>query len=156
MDDTITISWRAFEHHHKEHTSDWYWALGIATLSSAFIALLLSNVLFALVIALAGLTLGLVAMRTPEEMGFELTHRGLTAHREFFPFSDMRAFWIAPDQFGEPHLFVDTPRIMTPDVIIPIPEEYRDEIRSMLLDAGVVEREMSEPIPHQILEFFGF
>jgi hypothetical protein len=156
MDESLTISWRAFEHHHRHHSSDWYWALGIVTVSVALIALLFSDVLLSAVVLLAGVAIGLVASRPPGEMSFEINERGVVAHREFFSFKDMRAFWIADDQFGEPHLFIDTPRVMTPDIIIPIPDDYQDEIRGMLLHAEVIEREMSEPLPHRILEFFGF
>lgn len=156
MDESIVIRWRAFEHHHRHHTSDWYWALGIVTSSTALIALLLSDALFSLVIVVAGVSVGLIASRPPEEMEFAIDERGVSAHREVFPYKDMRAFWIASDSFGEPHLFIDTPRVMTPDIIIPIPEDYQDEIRSMLIAADVTERELSEPIPHKLMEFFGF
>lgn len=155
MQDTDTIRWRGYEHSHKEHSTDWYWALGIVTLSTALIAILFSDPLFALLIGMAGLTVGMAAARPSPELEMSFTTKGLVIGHDIYPYLQMRAFWI-DDEAEEPRLLLDTPRLLAPDIIVPIPEEYVDAIRARLLAAKVAEIPMEEPLPHRIMEFLGF
>ena len=156
QDPATVISWRGFEHRHIEHSTDWYWALGIVTLSTALISLLFSNVLFALLIVIAGTTVGIAASRPLEESGISLTTRELIVRHEKYPLSEVRAFWIEEGDGNSPRLFIDTPRVFAPDVIVPIPETLIDQVRNRFIDADIPEIPMEDPLPHRILEYLGF
>ena len=48
------VSWEAPQHHHVEKGNDWFFALAIIVLAVIVVAILLDNVMFALVMGLAG------------------------------------------------------------------------------------------------------
>ena len=148
-----TLSWEGHEHLHIERTRDWYWALGIVSVSSALTSLLFGNVLFGVLILVAGITLGLMAHHPPRTVVFRFVEKGLMIENELYPFSDMKAFWITEDE--HPTLLIDTPRFLTPDVVIPLPEDAVEEVRAELR-AHVEERELEEPLPYKIMEMLGF
>ena len=151
MDETIT--WRAAEHQHVERGSDWYWALGVIAVSSSVTAVLFNNILFALLIVLAAVTLGMIASRPPTIIDFSLGERGLLANDALYPYKEMYAFWVTEDV--EPVLLIDTPRIMTPDLVIPLRDVDPDAIRAFL-QTRVQEFPLREPFFYRVMEFFGF
>ena len=155
MDSNAILSWRAPEHQHTERGTDWYWALGIIALSSAITAIIFSNLLFALLIVIAAGTLGIVAHHKPEEVDFELSNRGLSIGAdEFYPYDHMFAFWVGGGE--KPTLLIDTPRFMTPDLVIPIEDVDPDIVREILLEQGVPEVPLRESLYYKIMEFLGF
>lgn len=154
MEDS-TLSWRAREHEHIHRESDWYWALGIIAVCCALTSVIFSNILFALLIVIGAITLGLVARREIEEVQFVLNEKGLFVGEEFYSFKEMQGFWIE-EGAEEARLLVDTPRWMAPDTIVPIHPEDVEAIRSFFQTAGVKEKEMYEPFAYRVLEFFGF
>jgi hypothetical protein len=155
MDETNEIlSWRAPEHQHIERGSDWYWALGIIAVSTALTSILFKNILFALVIVVGAGTLGMIAARKPHEVDFTLDEHGLVIGDEFYPYDHMYAFWISGDEY--PTLLIDTPRFMTPDLVIPLQDVSPEEVRGMLLAHNVTEKPLRESFFYNVLEFLGF
>ena len=152
---TDTISWEGFEHQHIERSRDWYIALGVIAFSCALTSVLFENVLFALVICVAALTIGLVAARPPRQVVFTFGNEALTIDDETYPFKEMRAFWVIDEPTKT--LFIDTPRMFAPDVVVPLPDEIDTaEIRTLLQSQNVEEREMRESFAYRAFEFFGF
>lgn len=152
---TEIISWEGFEHQHIERTRDWYLALGVIAVSCALTAVLFENILFALLICIAALTIGVVASLPPRQAHFVFTDEALTIDGDTYPIKDMRAFWIKED--ASPTLFIDTPRMFAPDVVITLPEHIDTQIiRTLLKTHQVEEREMSESFAYRVFEFFGF
>jgi len=153
MHDEPLLTWEGYEHHHIERSRDWYWALGIIAIAGALISILFSNIMFALLIVVAAFTLALVATHPPHVAEFSLSERGLSIDGILYTYAEMRSFWI---QDGErPVLFIDTPRFLTPDVIIPLNDIDLESLHSFLSER-VTEKEMQEPFPYKVLEMFGF
>jgi|CXWL01.1.fsa_nt_gi hypothetical protein len=151
MNDSIT--WQADEHRHTERGTDWYWALGIIAVSSGITATLFNNVLFALLIVLAAVTIGILASRPPAIANFSLGEKGLSVDDTFYPYEEMLAFWVA--EGDEPTLLIDTPRFMTPDLVIPLTDVSPESVREFLSDR-VPEIELHESFFYHVMEFFGF
>ncbi|MBI4068112.1 hypothetical protein HY413_01730 [Candidatus Kaiserbacteria bacterium] len=151
--DQTTISWRATEHQHIERGNDWYWALGVIAVSSAVTAILFNNILFALLIVIAAATLGMIAARPPSIADFVLGERGLLINDALYPYEEMFAFWVTEDE--QPILLIDTPRIMTPDLVIPLHDVDAASVRTFL-QARVHEVPLREPFLYRVMEFFGF
>lgn len=151
---TGSLQWEAYEHEHIERGSDWYWALGIIAACAAVTSILFSNFLFALLIVVAALTIGLIASRPPELHEFEINDKGVRIGKNMHPYVSIISFWV-DDELEEPLLLVDTTKFMTPNLVIPVgdmdPEIIRERLR-----AHTEEVPMKEPIAHKILEFFGF
>ncbi len=148
------LSWEAYEHEHIERGSEWFWALGIIAVSAAITSILFGNILFAILIAIAATTIGLIASRPPHLHQFEISERGVRTGPTLHPYSTILAFWV-DEELPEPLLLIDTTRALSPNLVIPLgdldPEEVRD-----VLSLYAEELPMKEPLSHKVLEFFGF
>lgn len=152
------IQWQGYEHQHIERGADWFWALGIITISTASIAFVFGNVLFGILLLVAGGTIGLLATKPPHIATFTLTDRGLRVDDHLYTYDMIEAFWITDDGEAGPTLLVDTRRVFTPHLVIPIQEDAVDpeQIREYFRDHEVAEVELREPLSHRILELLGF
>lgn len=149
------ITWKALEHAHTEKTSDWFWALGIVAISSALVAILFQNVLFALLIVIASFTLALLAARPPRELTFSLTRRGILIDKALFPYQTLTAFWIQDIDTDNPVLIVDVHTIMTPHIIVSLEHTDAEQVHTYLSEY-LPEKELFEPIEQIIFEKLGF
>ena len=148
------MRWSAYEHEHIERGSDWFWALGIAAVCVAIVAILFHDFFFSVLIILAAITIGMLARTAPDLMEFELSDRGIKAGGTMHRFEEILSFWVEDHNVERPLLLVDTTKFMAPNLIIPIegidPHAVREYLRTR-----VEEVPMKEPVAHKILEFFG-
>ena len=149
------LRWSAYEHEHIERGSDWYWALGIIAVSAAITSILFGNVLFAILIAVASGTIGLLAARPPELHEFEISQSGIRTGHVLHDYESIIAFWIDEESGPEPLLLVDTTKMMAPNLVIPLADIDPETVRDILIE-HVDEIPMKEPLAHKILEYFGF
>lgn len=147
-----SLAWRATEHRHIERGHDWYWALGIIAVSSALTAIIFGNVLFALLLIVAATTFALIAMRPPASIDFALSEDGLSIGDEFYPYDEMRTFWIEDGE--HPLLLIDTPRFMTPDLAVPLDDADVASIHRVFAER-VLETPLRESPLFILLETMG-
>src|SRR5688572_19736811 len=88
------LRWEGFEYHYQEKSSDWFWAVGIISLSIAVVAILVKNILFAILIIVGAFTLCLHAARKPHRIDFEINEHGITAGKIHYPYASLHAFWV--------------------------------------------------------------
>lgn len=156
MDDHVkSVSWEAYEHHHTEKGSDWFWVLGIVTLSVTVAAILLGNVLFGILIFVAGLVTALHANREPKIIEYAVTSRGVRVGDTIYPYSTLEVFFIDEEDPLGPLLLIQSQKMFMPLILMPLPEEYVDEIEE-LIASRLPEEFIEEPLANKILEFFGF
>lgn len=155
MPEAQTLRWSAYEHEHIERGSDWFWALGVVALCIALAAILLHDTLFAILIILAAVVIGLLANIPPEMTDFEISERGVRVGKELHRYDEILAFWVEDEHDAQPLLLVDTTKFMAPNLIIPIEGVDPDAIRTLMREHAP-EVPMKEPLAHKILEFFGF
>ena len=156
MDDKIrSITWEAYPHHHIERSSDWFWILGIVTLAITIASIVLGNVLFGILIFIAGLVSALQAMHPPQLVPFAVTSRGVQADDKIYPYATLESFYIDDEHRHGPQLFVKSERFFMPLIIIPLPEEYVDDIED-LVASRLPEEHLEEPFAHILLELVGF
>lgn len=149
-----TLRWSAYEHEHIERSADWFIALGIVAICAAAVSILFHNVLFALLILVAALSLGLVARTPPELSEFEVSRRGIRVNDTMHRFEEIISFWVEDHNVARPLLLVDTTKFMAPNLIIPLEGIDPHEVREFLQE-HTEEVPMKEPIAHKLLEFFG-
>ncbi len=149
------ISWEAYEHYHIEKGSDWFWILGIITISTTVVAILLGNTLFGIVLFLAGLVTALHGNRKPRIIPFAVTQRGVRIDDKLYPYTTLEAFYIDEEHYLGPQLLVRSEKLFMPLLILPIPEEYIDDIEDMIAQR-LPEEHLEEPFMTKLLEFFGF
>ncbi len=148
------LRWNAYEHEHVPRGSDWYWALGIVAVSAALTSILFHNTLFALLILMAAGILGMLANVPPDLVRFEISDRGIRVGDTMHRFEEIISFWVEEEGRDRPLLLVDTVKLMSPNLIIPLENIDPHAVRSYLREHAD-EVPMKEPLPHKILEFFG-
>ncbi len=154
MPEGIPIRWSAYEHDHIEREGDWFWALGIIAVCVAVISVLLNDVLFAILVIVAAVTIGMLARTPPELVEFELSERGVRVGGRLHRYDEIISFWVEDERGPKPLLLIDTIKFMSPNLIIPIEHSDPGIIRAYLKER-VEEVPMREPMSHKILEFFG-
>lgn len=153
-DTHTTLRWSAYEHEHIERGRDWYWALGIVSLSVAITSVLLGDPLFAVVVVLAAIVIAMLSRTPPDIATFELSDRGIRINNRLHRYDHIISFWVEDEHNGRPLLLVDTTKFLSPNLIIPIEHIDPHLVRAYLKERAD-EVPMREPLAHKILEFIG-
>ena len=153
MADPQEISWEAPAHEHREHGTDWYWALGVLAISGAVISFLLNNPLFAIIIALGAFSLGILASRKPHTYDVHIDTRGITIEENLYLFRSLESFWVDTER-EEPHLIVASRGLLTPQLVLPLRGVEENRVRSFLLNY-LAEKEQYESPFTRIAELLG-
>jgi hypothetical protein len=148
------ISWNAPEHIHFEKTNDWYWGVGIVTLTLTVIAFLFGSIITGLLILIGSTALVIHASKPARTIYYEINDRGLMIDDVLYPFLSLESFWVTHDQVF-PKLLIKSRRPLMPLIAIHIDEINPEEIRNVLL-RYIAETEHREHFLKQTLESFGF
>ena len=149
------VSWEAPQHHHVEKGNDWFLALLIIVVALIIVAVLMGNVLFALLLGIGGGVLAMSAAKRPAIVPYAVSVRGVKVEDQLFPFSDLTVFHIDEEDFRGPQLLLKTIRRRTPLLVLPIPLDHIDDIESILKEK-LPEEMIYEPFAMKLLELFGF
>lgn len=150
----MNISWKAPEHMHTEKSTDWYWIVGIISVTLAVISVLLGNTLFAILIIVGVFTLTVYSTKKPSTVHIELTPTGIKMHDLLYPYSNLESFWIEEQQLS-PRILLKTTKKIAPYVVILLGDANPDEVRDELL-VHLPEIKHSEPFIEKLLIYFGF
>lgn len=149
------ITWEAPEHNHIEKGGDWFFAFTIIFIAIVVSAILLGNTLFALLMAVAGLTLAISVSRRPAIIPFAVTVRGVRMGDELFPYSALDSYCIDEDDPKGPQLLIKVHHRFMPLMILPLPPDHVDDVEEILRDR-LPEEHLEESIFIKLLEIFGF
>jgi len=149
------ITWEAPEHHHVEKGNDWFFALTIIIISLVVAAILFGDVLFALLIGLAGGAMAVSAARRPSIIPYAVTVRGVRIEDRLYPYSTLDSYHIDEEDPRGPQLLIKSDKKLMPLIIMPIPPEHIDDIEQILKEK-LAEEELVEPFLVKVLELFGF
>ncbi len=149
--------WEAPEYYFQEKSTDWYWAVGIIGVSISILAVIFSNVLFALLILLSTFALALFGSKQPHTVRFEVSKKGVMIGSALYPFGTLDSFWVEDNRHvGHPSkLIIKSRKLIVPLIAIPLDEVNPEEIRDFLMD-HLLENHHVEPLGQKILEYFGF
>ena len=150
-----SITWEAPEHHHIEKGNDWFFALFIIIFAFVIVAILFNNVLFALLIGLAGGALGVSAAKRPNIIPYAVTVRGVLIEDTLYPHSTLDSYHIDEEDPRGPQLLIKSNKKLMPLMVLPIPVDHIDDIESILKEK-IEEEELEEPFLVKVLELFGF
>jgi hypothetical protein len=95
--DDAPFSWEASEYIHIDKGSMWLIGLMVIVLIAAGIALLLHEWIFAVLIVVMGVTMGVFAFRPPHVLQYTLTNQGVQIANKLYPYKDYRAFGVLED-----------------------------------------------------------
>ena len=148
------LSWHTHEYLHSEKTADWYWMVGIVTISIALIAIILNNIIFAILIIISSFTLSLFASKKPEIVEVMIGRTGVSVGRTQYPYSHLDSFWIETREI-HPKIILKSKKIFMPLIIIFIEEHDPDDVHAALIQY-LPEEEHTEPFLEKLLIYLGF
>ena len=148
------ISWQTKEYIHTEKTTDWYWIVGIITISIALISIIFGNLIFGILIIVASFTLTLFASRKPEMVEVEINQRGVLHGKTLYPYDHLDSFWIETREFHG-RILLKSKKVLMPFVVIFLEDIEPEKIRETLLQ-HLPEEEHTEPLLEKLLIYFGF
>jgi len=128
------FSWTVDEYERHERGPIWYATSFIVGVALVLYAMITQNFLFAVIIIMAGVIIGLSSMREPQKILFQLTTRGIVLGSEFIPFKELKSFWIFYEPPHFKNLYIDYRNPVTPHLKVPLEEQDPLEIRSALLE----------------------
>ncbi len=126
------IEWTALEYNHKEHPTDWYWAVGLITLAVGIAAVWMKNYLFAVFVIISGATLALFSLRHPPKIIFSIETEGLFMGKYKYLWGKIKGFDIKKRD-GQYKLLIEIDKYFLPVYTIPIPNEIVEETKTTLL-----------------------
>jgi hypothetical protein len=148
------ISWDAPEHIHTEKNNDWYWSVGIITITAAVLAFIFNNIIFGILILVGSFALIIHATKKPRIVHYEINDRGVVVNNILYPFLTLDSFWINPDD-QYPKVIIKSHKTFMPYISIYIEDVNPEEVRDILLNY-ISETEHNEPLFQKLLERFGF
>lgn len=151
----VIYSWEAEEYPHYEKPKDWYWALGIVSLGFFALAIIMGNVLFAILVILGGLAVGIHGAKKPRRITFAITSRGIKADKTLYPFDNLKHFWINYDPPYIRDLYLISKKTIQPLITIPLGNTDPNEVREHLIQI-LEEKEIEESLFDTIARFLRF
>ncbi len=148
------IEWQAPEYIHTEKTTDWYWIVGIVTISIVLISIILNNVIFGLLILVSAFTLSLFASRPPKMVLHTLGNIGIAKGNSEHPYGEIKSFWVETTD-AYPRILFKIEHHFAPYFIFLIHPDDAGEIREFL-STHLTEEKMTESIFEKLLIYFGF
>lgn len=148
------LEWEAHEYVHTDKSTDWYWSVGLIAITLAVIAILMHNLLFAVVIIVATAALLMLSVRKPRLIKFEINSRGVVIDDLLYPYSTLDSFWVE-DKFFVDKLILKSQKPLMPLIVIPFTDINPEEMRDTMLQY-LHEEEHEEPLSHSLMERLGF
>lgn len=152
---SFELKWSAHEYEHKEREQDWFWAVGIITISIAIASIIFGNIIFAILILISAFALSLFINRFPEIINVTIDNKGVTKGNVRYPFETLHSFWI---DLEHPHkkIIFKSKKLLMPLIIVPLGDhEDIDELKD-ILDNYLTEEYQRLPFAETILEYLGF
>lgn len=147
------LTWQSYDRIQQQHSPDWYWAVGIIALSITVTAVILNNILFAILVVISTVVLFLYTIQHPRLVTYELTNRGLWTNKEFQSFSFFESFCVTDEDPAK--LIIKSKGLITPLLIIQLEAIDSQTVREFLQNY-LPEAELREPVSKRIMEFLGF
>ncbi|MDO8569618.1 MAG: hypothetical protein Q7R89_02480 [bacterium] len=149
------IEWDAHEYEHKERSSDWFWSVGIVSISLAIASVIFGNIIFGILVLLSAFTLSLFASRPPSTLHVTIDEKGVTRGKVRYPYHTLQSFWIDTDH---PHkkIILRSEKLLMPLIIVPLGDEVDVEQLHENLSRFLSEEFHSLPFIERILEYLGF
>ncbi len=163
------IRWHVATHEHRERSNDWYWGFGIIALIAVGACIYFGNYLFAVILGLATLSIGLLLWRGPREHEIHVHPRGITLDGTLYPYDSLQSFWVhvenpydykIPEELHaefEPraHLLLSTHSYVHPRMAIPLADlDHAQEVRDYLAEF-LEEVEQDRHLTEHIAEALG-
>ena len=152
---SFKMEWDAHEYEHKERSPDWFWAVGIISVSATIAAVIFGNIILGILVLIGAFTLSLFASRPPHSLHVVVDEKGVTRGRVRYPYPTLQSFWIDTEH---PHkkIILRSEKLFMPLGVVPLGDEVNVEQLHENLSLFLPEEFHSLPFIERILEYLGF
>ena len=148
------IEWEAYESLHGERTIDWFWGVGLVGVIIGVIAILLGNILLAVLAIIGTVTVVLTALKHPDLNYYALTPRGVIEANTLYLWSDLDVFWV--QETDPPILLIRSRRDTLPLLDLPLPETADTQIVHDFMFQYIDDEPLRLGTLQQIMNRLGF
>lgn len=150
------ILWTVVTHEHKEHTPDWYWALGLLTVVGAGLSIWFGNILLAIILVIGASSIALLKVRGPREHEVRVDARGITLDGTMYPWKSIHSFWVNREEArGGPCIYLTTHSLLTPRIAVPLDSLQHAEQVQKYLEQHAEEEEQEPHFGERLAELLG-
>lgn len=143
------LEWHSPEHHFDKKKSEWYWMLGIICVGACVLAFYFGNILFGILLIVAGGTVGLLSYKETKSVPIKIVDKGIIFGRHMYPWTSCRSFWIEDEHIHGARILLHPLSVFMPLITIPINEEVDlNNVRDLLLEF-LEEEFLQESIIHK-------
>jgi hypothetical protein len=148
------LSWHTQEYHYREKSADWYWVVGIVSISLAIIAVILNNIIFAIFIIVSAFSLSLFASKKPNLVEISIEKDSVAIGDKRHSYEGFESFWVETKD-GIPRMLFRSKKIYAPLLVVFIDDVDPEKVREALSEY-LPEEELSEPFLEKLLIYLGF
>lgn len=154
------ISWVAPEYDHVEHGADWFWALGIISVSLAVAFVIVGNSLLSIITLIGMGSLLFYSKHGPKMVEYELSKKGVRAGETIYPWESLESFWIVDGHDGSkqihgPKILITSKKTLMHHIVIPLDELSLEEVHQAMAHM-LPEEHQIEPFPDRLMRKIGF
>ena len=152
---SFKIEWDAHEYEHKERSPDWFWAVGVISVSVSVAAIIFGNIILGILVLIGAFALSLFANRPPSNLRIVVDEKGIIKGRVRYPYSTLESFWI---DIEHPHkkIILRSQKMFMPLIIVPLGDSIDAEQIHENLSQFLKEEFHSLPLIEKLLEYLGF
>lgn len=129
----VVASWSVNEYERYDRGPFWYGVACTAGLGLLIWALVTQNFLFAIIVVMFAVLIGLATFRHPRRVPVVLTDLGIGVGKRFWPWKELKSFWFIYDPPQVKTLYVGFRHSVTPHLNLPLENENPLPIRENLL-----------------------
>jgi hypothetical protein len=149
------IAWTCTEHEERQRGPYWFLVPGGVATALIMIGVVAGNYFFIGFVALSFGVLMVLMRRRPRRVSFALTEEGVFIDGAVHEYPRIQSFWIFRDAGGVSELSIETKKILTPFVRIPLTGADGSEVRAYL-SRHIPEKEHKNFATDQIAKMLGF
>mgnify|MGYP003393782802 CR=1 FL=1 len=157
----VLVEWQGREYEFVQKSDSWYYTVGIISIGGAVAACIAGNILFGIIIILAGFTTALLASRKPMTHTFRITDRGISVGDQLFRYDNIKSF--AMDDKHEPgsgsgdpdKLLFELKRGVVNIMTIPLGSVDHRKVRTELKNHNVEEVEHLNSLTARVADWIG-
>lgn len=148
------LVWESHEFNPRNHSSDWYWIVGIITVAIIAMCIILGNPFLGIIIGLGVFLLAFITTQTPDLVPIAIFNKGIQIDQTFYAYKKLHSFAIVERDLI-PKLILRSRFFLAPYHIVKIEGYHPDDVAELLKEY-LPEDDHVEPILYKVLDYLGF
>jgi len=153
FDENAILRWKAPDYYTFEKSPLWSLAIGLLAIILSLVLIYTSNYFPVIIIILAVIVTFQVAHEKPKTQEFAIDKGGVLSRETYFPFLELKSFWIARHD-RKTVLYLEPVNRIKSSIVIPLGKQNSTEVRNFLLQYLPEKLEGGELISDKLIRIF--